>query len=290
MQCHKEMDIELPETGVIAFTGNNNNGKSVVTKILKRLISNQFQARPRARASLINRNAQYGEATFVRSDGMSLTLHLTRDAAGTYLRLEVPGEEPVTRYLADKSFPDLCKQFGFHYAPERDITLNVAEADEALLFFATSNACNYDILDTAMSDPVAALSLENVGFVYKQAGEIRDIATNKINTCNTTIASLQIYDEEEAAQKAKELSYYYNILSRVYIPVLPAVEHVPKINLLHVHVPRIPKVVYPPIYNVSCRIPDVTGIAKEIQMLKDKVCPLCGRRVLDGESTHTVCN
>ena len=39
IQSHKDVLIELPETGLVVFTGDNSNGKSVITKVLEDLIS-----------------------------------------------------------------------------------------------------------------------------------------------------------------------------------------------------------------------------------------------------------
>lgn len=283
IQCHKELDIELPETGVIAFVGNNSNGKSVITKVLKCLLSNQFQSKPKVRASMINRNATFGRALFVRSDDASLLLHLTRDAASTYLELTLPGEEPVQRYLADKCFPDLCHQFGWHYSSDRNITLNIAELDEALLFFATSYGCNYDILETALSDTSASMSLERIQAVCKEAAELKDISTSKISTCNSIISGLKLYDIEAETARFEELSSYYNVLSKIYIPVLPKVYPVPNVQLRNIYRPRIPSVSYPKFYSISCRIPDIRPLASELNSLLNKVCPVCGRRFIDGE-------
>ncbi len=290
IQCHKELDIELPATGVIAFTGNNSNGKSVLTKVLKCLLSNQFQSRPKVRASLINRNAPYGEVLFVRDDDATMRLHLTRDAASTYVSVKWPDSEPVTRYLADKCFQDLCRDFGWHYTAERDVSLNIAELDDQLLFFATSYGCNYDILETAMSDPIASESLQRVQLVAKEAVDIREKAVGRINTCNTVIKSMTLYDMEKEQQRYDSLSEIYNVLSMVYIPTIPEVVPVPDVTIYSVHHPVIPPVVYPEFYDVSICIPDISQLADEIRMLQNKVCPLCKRRFIEHvEGEDSVC-
>lgn len=290
IQCHKELDIVLPKTGVIAFTGNNSNGKSVVSKVLKCLLSNQYQSRPKVRASLINRNAAYGEALFVREDDVTLLLHLTRDAASTYLTFTAPGCEPVKRYLADRCFQDLCREFGWHYADTRDLSLNIAELDDPLLFFATSFGCNYDILETAMSDPAASLSLERVKQVMKEAVELRETATSRINACNTVLRGLCMYDIDKEQARLDKLSALYTVLSKVYLPSLPAIDPVPKVTLYTVYRPVLPAVVYPKFYDIRVSLQDILPLASEIDSLKRKVCPLCKRRFIgDGENSHPVC-
>ncbi len=290
IQCHKELDIELPSTGVIAFTGNNSNGKSVITKVIRCLLSNQFQSRPKVRASLINRNALYGEVTFVREDDVTMLLHLTRDAASTYITVSRPDEEPVTRYLADRCFQDLCRDFGWHYSAERDVSLNIAELDDQLLFLSTSYGCNYDVLETALSDPVASSSLERVKAVIKEAAELRDQAAAKINTCNTVIQSLQMFDLEKEQDRYNTFSKYYSVLSKVYIPVIPHIEPVPEVHVYSVHRPVLPNVLYPQFYDIQVKIPDILPLAEEIRMLRNRVCPVCKRRFIEhDESTHPVC-
>ena len=38
IQSHKDVLIELPETGVVVFQGPNSNGKSVITKVINSVL------------------------------------------------------------------------------------------------------------------------------------------------------------------------------------------------------------------------------------------------------------
>lgn len=276
IQNHKEVVIDLPPTGLIVFTGNNSNGKSVIVKVTKALIDGSIK-RPKKRASLINRNTTFGEVVYYRSDGAILTLHLTREAATVWVSLEMPNEEKIVRYLSDKSYQVLVRRFGFHYADDCDITLNIAEADDALLFYKTSYKVNGSIMNTATTDVNASKAVENMTATLKDARSFRDDCVSKVRLLQATTAELQIHDIEALTEQKEKLTRYYNILSKIYIPKLPTIEPVPKVKYVNIYIPRIPDIKYPRFIDLSCNIPDIVPVASELKALRNKTCPLCGR-------------
>ena len=276
IQNHSEVVIDLPPTGLIVFTGNNSNGKSVIVKVTKELIEGSIK-KPKKRASLINRQATFGEVVYVRDDDVTLTLHLTREAATTWVCLEKPGQEKVVRYLADKSYQDLVREFGWHYADDVGITLHIAEADESLLFYKTSNKTNGTVLHSATTDASASKAVVNMQQTLKDARAFRDDCVSKVRLLQSTTAELKIYDVEDLSSKRDTLTKYYTILSKVYIPTIPEIKAVPNVRLANVYEPKLPSIRYPRVVDVSCNIPDILEVARELDDLRNKKCPLCGR-------------
>lgn len=276
IQNHKEVVVDLPEKGLIVFTGDNSNGKSVIVKVTKAIITGDIK-KPKKRASLVNRNATYGEAIYTRSDGAILTLHLTREAATTYLSLELPGQEKIVRYLADKSYMELVRVFGWHYAEDSGITLNIAEADEALLFYKTGYKVNGDILHTATTDTSASKAVVNMQETLKSARSFRDDCVSKVRLLQSTTAELKVYDVEALTEKRDKLMKYYDTLSKVYIPNIPEIIPVPNVKFVSVYIPNIPKIKYPKIVDIKCSIPDILPIVNELKTLRESKCPTCGR-------------
>lgn len=276
VQCHKELFMEFPKGKLIRLAGANSNGKSVVVKITKDLIFGNI-SKPKIRASLISRSASYCEAVYTRDDDTILTAHITREASGTWVSLHEPGYDPVTRFLSDKQCQELVLHFGFHLCAERDITLNIGEADDSLLFFKTSHKANMEVLETALSDPYATHAIEALEQLSKTTKDTKDTCVNKIVATKSLLKNLPIYDIDVLRVQRARLAELYRNLSAVYFPTIPEIEPVPNVKFHELYVPRIPEIKYPRIYDIQCRLPDILPIARDIKILKENRCPTCGR-------------
>lgn len=276
IQNHREVVIDLPPAGLIVFTGDNSNGKSVIVKVTKALATNTIK-KPRKRASLVNRHASFGEVTYTRDDDVQLILHLTREAATTYVSYIEPGAEPITRYLADKTYTDLVRRFGWHYSDEAGLTLNIAEQDEALLFYKTSYKTNDEILRTATADTVANKVVENLQNTLKEARTFRDNQVTTVRGIQVADSELRFYDAPVLEDLKGKLEYYHKILTTVYFPKLPVVEAVPDVRFTDVYIPVLTEIPYPRVVAISCDIPNLTELAKELETLRNHKCPTCGR-------------
>lgn len=287
IQNHKEITIELPPTGLIIFTGDNSNGKSVIVKTTKALIQNDIR-RPKKRASLINRNATFGEIEYVRDDDVRLVAHICREAASTYVLYQEPNSEPIVRYISDKSYTDLIQRFGWHYAENANITLNVAEAEESLLFYKTSAKNNGDIIQTATTDPAAETIIETLTNVLKESRMVKDRATDICASMREAIGSLQIYDTTSLEADKQTLMRYVQILGTVKWPVIPEIHAVPKFYLPNIPDINIPVIKLPKLYYIDCEIPDILPLAEELNSLRNHKCPTCGRSLVEDDCTDSV--
>lgn len=286
IQCHKELVINFSGNGVTCFVGDNSNGKSVTVKVTKDLITGAI-SRPKVRAALINRKSTFGEALYIREDNVELKLHLTREAATTWVSYTVPGSEPIQRYLADKTYVDLVRKFGWHYNAERDISLNIAENDAPLLFFTTSFRTNYEVIDSARMDYVANTAVENMEQLIKETRTAKENAVTRIQQTQATLSQLAFYNIDEEMSQREKLEFYRRNLSIAYIPQLPEIVPVPDVKIINLHVPVLPPICYPKVYDIQCNIPDIYTLANEIKQLENNICPTCGRRFIDA-CTHTM--
>ena len=276
IQNHKEIVIDLPPTGLVLFAGENSNGKSVIVRTTRDLLQNNIK-KPRCRAELVNRKATFGEITYVREDDVTLTLHITREAAGTYVVLQSPGAEDVVRYLSDRNYIELVRMFGWNVCEDTGVSLNIAEGDEALLFYKTPNKINGKVLQSANTDPIAEQSLLQLETTLSDARKFKDNAVAQTRIISSTLSGLEIHDIDALNTRKEKLEYYYRNLSAVYLPTLPVVKPVPKVRINPYYVPRLPKIKYPRVVSVKCAIPDITQLAQEIATLKEHKCPMCGR-------------
>ena len=296
LQSIKDYVFELPPTGLIVFTGNNSNGKSIITKVTKAVIMDKVK-KPRKRAGYVNRHSTFGEITYVRDDDVSLTVHITREAATCWYKLDKPNSEPVVRYLADKSYQQLVEEFGWHYDDYSGLTLNVGEQNEALLFYGTADKVNFSLLNSAATDVSATKTLGNLELTVKEAKTLRDKFVTQSTSYQSLMNELKIEDVAGMDVKVENMRKYLGILQSIYFPTLPEVRAVPKVVTAPVYIPTIPKIRavpkvvlvtnvsyptlprirYPRILDIHCELPDVLNIAHDMAELRARRCPTCGR-------------
>lgn len=295
IQNHKHVVIDLPPTGLVVFTGNNSNGKSVIGKVTHDMLADELR-KPRTHNDLINWGSMWGEATYIRDDNVILTVHITREASGTYYKYEEPGKEPIIRYLSDKSYMPLVEKFGWHYDKETDVCLQIAAAEDALLFYGTSLKTNGKILTSALTDNKAQTVLDNFNETLKESRRYKEVNTQAVRTLASIANELRIYDLAPLEDMRNKLFRCYRNLKDIhlpklpyiqavpkvhycvpYIPLLPDVKAVPKVRVCTPIMPKLPTLHYPRILTVSCILPDVIDIARELQALRERKCPTCGR-------------
>lgn len=272
--------FEFPETGIIRFSGSNSAGKSAVFKPLLSLLTGSI-GKPKDRAGLITWGASYGEAEYTRYDDVSLKIHISIEAAATWVELSSPKLGSIKRYLADKSYKQLSEVFGMHYDQKRGLSLNYASGDGPILFFTTPHCANGDMVNIAITDGPANVAMMNMEATIKQAQEIREKAASSIPVLNDTLSSIVVYDDEALAEKQRELVSYYEILSTIYIPEIPEIHAVPNVRTVSVYAPKIPRISLPRIYDIHCSIEDITREASDLKEVKEGKCPTCGRRLCD---------
>lgn len=287
IQSHREVVVDLPPTGLVVFAGNNSNGKSVIVKTTKKILTGEL-GDPRSRASTINRNAVAGEIEYTRDDGAVLLVHIQREANATYVDLELPGEPKVRRYLSDKSYQELIYRFGFVYDKQTDIAIQIAEAEEALLFYKTPHKTNGAVLSSATTDQAAETAAENITETIKEVKHYRDVYETNLHNYVQTAHNLKIEDTTELNEKIEVMQRCYRNLQAIYFPTLPEVKPVPVVKFVSLHIPKLPEVKYPRIYSYHLRIPDILPVAKELEEFRNQRCPTCGRRFDEHESLDSV--
>lgn len=288
LQNHREVVIDLPPSGLIVFTGNNSNGKSVIRKALEALVKGTISD-PYTRADLVNRKSIAGEIELMRDDGVKLLGHIQREANATYVELHRSANDVVRRYSSDKAYKDLVREFGWQYDDVTDIAIQLAKAKDALLFYNTPLKTNGRVLASATTDPAAEIAAENMTKTISEVKKYRDLYSAKLTTLFQTLRGLVIEDVDPMQEKLDKLNRYYRNLSCVYIPTIPEIHGVPDVKLTNLYVPKIPTIKYPKLYGLKCNIPDILPVARELKALNERKCPTCGRRFDDHDSTNTVC-
>lgn len=196
IQCHDEVILDdLPPTGIITIIGENSEGKSVITKAFRALISGQLD-KLAVRKSLINWDKDWAEIEIERDDGALLKAHITLEPKDTYIEYSNPNEtgEVFTRYLRGGGYADLVSEFGLHWDKDCGMSLNVYETFDPLLFVTTSPKTNDTMLSYCLSDPRVERSIENQkAFVMHIDNEVQQLISEQM-TIRAALSSIVVYD------------------------------------------------------------------------------------------------
>ena len=277
IQSHKDVYVELPETGLVVFTGDNSNGKSVIRRVLHDTISYAIR-NVRVRKTLINKECNEGYIEVTKYDGSVLFININIEAALTWVRLTRQNGEEVTRYLSDKTIPELIREFGFHYDDNRGISLNICDSDESILFFRTSHATNYDIITSALTDSDAQMRYEVLKEQYQQASNLKAQFQDAARVATAARTTLAMYNVEEEQELMNKLYKCANIMEHTYVPKLRKVNPVPYVKFINLPEVRLRKVYSPKFIELpQVRLRDTTRLQTEIDSLLKGECPTCHR-------------
>lgn len=277
IQSHKDVLIELPETGLVVFSGDNSNGKSVIRKVIEDVIANNIN-KVKVRKSLINRHATEGCLELVKYNGTTLYVNLNLEASQTWVKLTRRDGTEVTRYLADKSIPELINEFGFHYNAERGVSLNICDSDDSILFFRTNHVTNGDILSSALTDTDAQAKYEVLLSNYQEALSLRRTFQDNIKVANLAKEAITLYDIDKEEVLQSRCSYIANILSHIYIPQILEPLPIPAVVSVALPVVRLESISVGTLVDLpSVTIREIKPLYKELMELEKGVCPTCQR-------------
>lgn len=275
IQSHKDVLIELPETGITAFTGNNSNGKSVIVKVTNAVISGSI-TKPKERKTLVNKDCVSGYVEYVKYNGMKLLVNIHHEAAQTFAELTYPDGKTVRRYLADKALAAIVEEFGFHYNAEHGVSLNVHNDDDKFLFVNTKHSTNYACLGNTLSDTYSEQAYMNLELVLTQLkSDLRDLTKNKIAN-QAVLDSLTTCNIEEVDKRRKKMLYIAVNLQHFPETPCPKVKGVP--DVIVIDTPgAFPSIKYPPMLNLPTNFPDIVQQGRDVNDVLKGVCPTCKR-------------
>lgn len=285
IQSHDDVLIELPETGLVVFSGDNSNGKSVIRKVLEDTIAYNIN-KAKVRKSLISKDRSEGSLEIIKYDGSSLYVNINLEASQTWVRLTCANGESVVRYLADKNIPELVREFGFHYNDTRDISLNICDSDDSILFFRTSHATNGDILVSALTDTEAQMRYDVLYEQYQEALSNRRQFLDNLQVAQAAKEALVLYNIEEEQELHDICARAASLLSKFYWPDMkevPEMIFLPTFNIRTLRLQGYVELPHIPVVRMNIR--DISAVSLDLIQIEKGVCPTCRRPF----SLHQTC-
>ena len=280
-QSHREVVINLSHGQLNGFIGDNSNGKSVIRKALKYVITGSIKS-PAIRKSAISNKIPgntWAEVWFTRSDDLTFMVHIDLEASKTYHMFIYPDGREQRANLSSKTLPFYVEEFGFHYDPVTGRSLSFFDPEAPLLFFHTDPKGNYSILESTRSDSTSERVKENLVSHQKEIKLKKKAVEREIEINRIIIDNLTYQDPMVLAQKYSSLQGYLGILKHVYLPNIKPLEPVPNVTVVSMYTPQFREFKNPTIVTMyRPKLTDATPLYAEIQSLENYECPYCKRK------------
>lgn len=282
LQAIKRAEMDLGETGIVQFTGNNSNGKSILCKVLQYWTNGGIKNKA-TRNVLIRDGEETGVLTMMHNK-KSLILVIAmenKDTSVTYLDGD---DEPITRSISDTGWENLIEKFGFRTYANGEVCLQISPTYGPIPFVTTSPATNGEIKNTICSDKIADSFIEAVDTYTWPALRLRkkelegliegtEIVLNAVK--NDVWRKIEpLLDDMEAYFKilanCKELN-----LRPIIVPPFDDIVPLPSLNITNIKM----QYIYP-----SLNINPIGNTLQDYVTALNGVCPTCGRKFVDDHS------
>lgn len=294
--------FELPREGIVKFSGDNNDGKSILRKFLFDIIGCQLHIKDN-RHTLINDNEDFAMCTIHRNSGVQLQVYAHRESSKTYYQLDNE-HGSVKRYLKDKGLNELVYDFGLHYLAKRDFSFNVHPANTPNLFETTTSVCNKEAYDSVTEDMHLNQAIESVTNIIVEIKDEMDKADTQLAIAQSKINTYVLIDEYSEINRVRQLQKLLKAIECIRVIDLVDLKDVPDISYLRkldstnlryyldnmtFPIEGVEKLIKNA--KILSGLPTISDASESMgEFLKNKeayeneTCPVCGRRVFDNDS------
>lgn len=284
IQAIGEAELNLEEHSIVEFTGDNSNGKSVISKVIGALTSGDIRHKE-VRRSLIKDGKDEGLVLFNFNEkqlGLVLKESASESFVLYYPDIRKDPNDFVARELGDAEGTEaLIREFGFRTYAKGDICLQLSPTFGAIPFVTTSGAINDDIVQDITTDKVADEFLQSFSTItFPMFKQRIQMLKQQRDSIKTVLDSMESYDWRAYEDMQNRLTEVFNAAEK-YRSL--EIDEIPIPNLEVIPVPHLELSPLLVIYTCDY-IPLIEPIGKElddyIQVLEG-VCPTCGRPLVE---------
>lgn len=286
VQAISEAHIIFPNNTITEFTGNNSNGKSILSKVIEYMTKGDLIHKD-VREALIKDGTPYAVILFTMNKkqlGLKLGHELKESIIMYVPDIDHEKEQggQIVRALSDSQACELLiREFGFRTYAKGDICLQLAPTFGAIPFVTTSGSVNNDIVTDITIDKVAdefLTSFKTITFpTFKN--RIQRLTKEKEHL-QELLDNMESYDwhaYEELATRMNQVYRaiaYYKEVQIDEIPI-PPLETMP---LSEISIGQFP------IITAYDYIPMIDAFDKELEdyvSVLNGTCPTCGRPLVE---------
>lgn len=279
IQAIGSASIEIADNSITEFSGDNSNGKSILSKVIQALTSGELSHKD-VRRTLIKDGTDCGVVSFIKDNqqlGIILKEELSQSLV-TYTDDHTDESKLIVRQLGDAGgVSALVRKFGFRTYNNGDICLQLSPTWGAIPFVTTSGAVNNDIVQDITVDKIAQQFLDSFKTItfptFKQ--RLKNIKAEQEHV-EQVLDAMESYDWKAYEALAQEMREVYNILDSYKFIEIDNI-HVPeKLEVYDVYDCKLLDIKHVQLYTPAPYFEGIKALSNLIS-LKSGVCPTCGR-------------
>ncbi|MCM1440762.1 MAG: hypothetical protein NC131_16410 [Roseburia sp.] len=284
VQAVSSATLEIPENSITEFSGDNSNGKSILSKVIQALTSGDIRHKD-VRRTLIKDGTTKGVVSIV-NDHIQLGIILSEELSDSFVVYDPDIRDNdkskiIVRGLGDSGGCEaLIKRFGFRTYASGDICLQVHPTWGPIPFITTSGQVNDQIVQDITIDRVAQNFLDSFKTItFPTFKNTMKTLNREKETIETIIGNLESYDWKRYDDIYTRMKEVYNVLF-YFVDV-----DIPDLSIPLMEIPPLPPDV--PNLRVVCifpappEIPVVLRTFDEYVTILNGTCPTCGKKFVE---------
>lgn len=283
VQAIGSAELEFDDNSIVEFTGDNSNGKSVISKVIESLTSGDILTKE-DRLDLIKDHTEGASVIFEHNDTqLGVVIKENKNESFViYIPDKNTKENVITRYFGEGGIQELVYKFGFRTYAKGSICLQLAPTFGPIPFVTTSGSINDEIVKDITIDKVADDFLNTYKSIthpiFKQTKEQLMLRRGQYEA---SLQNMQMYDFESYGriyEQMKEIVFAckdYKYFRFDAIPIPPSIE---LIQIPHFEFRQIPILEFGPICSPFVQL---TREIEELDKILNGVCPTCGKLLVE---------
>lgn len=284
IQAVSNATIEISENSITEFSGDNSNGKSVLSKVIQALTTGDIRHKD-VRQTLIKDGRTKGVVSILNGI-VQLGLIIDEEIAESFLVYDPDVTNPdkskvIVRGIGDVGGCEaLIRRFGFRVYNSGDICLQLHPTWGPIPFITTGGQVNDQIVQDITIDRVAQNFLDSFKTItfptFKNA--MKTLNKEK-ETIETIVGNLESYDWRKYEDIYTRMKEVYDVLFYFVDVDIPTLE-IPLMEIPPLP-PEIPKIKVVCIYPAPPEIPIVLRTFDEYVTILNGTCPTCGKMFIE---------
>lgn len=283
VQAIGEAHIVMEDNTINVFTGNNSNGKSIVSKVIEYLSKGDLIHKD-VREALIKDSAEQAVVLMTlgsRQLGLVLTRELNKSVVMLVPDLARENEQGgrIVRPLSDSKGVELMvREFGLRTYNNGEICLQLAPTFGPIPMVTTSGKTNNDMVDDITIDKVADEFLSSfANITFPTFKERKKRLSRDIEKYDMLLKNMEQYDWKKYDEIYNEMDRLYSLmrgwsdLDIENIPLPLEVVVVPDLEIENIPLPL------PEYFSYAEYIPNIEKELDDLIALEQGVCPTCRR-------------
>ena len=286
VQAISEAHMVFEDNSISEFTGNNSNGKSILSKVIEYLTKGDLIHKD-VREALIKDTSESAVVLFTLNNkqlGIVLAHELKNSIVMYVPDLEHENDEggKILRPLSDSNGVEaMVKEFGFRTYSKGDICLQLAPTFGAVPFVTTSGSVNNDIVTDITIDKVADEFLKSFSTITFPTFKDRvKRLTKEKEHIETVLENMESYDWRAYEDVAEKMSDIYNAI-RAYQPIQVKDIPVPPLEVIPVREIQVKDIPIVTFYDYCEMVNDTGKELTDYIDIMNGVCPTCGRALIE---------